>query len=86
MGKPQVFDDWNDLVECNDCTHYWTDTCDGVNKGTQKPCNSFLATRSVVIPAQVKALQNALKWLTIGIIVESVWIVGMTLYMLGLVS
>lgn len=83
MSKPSVFDDWNELVECNDCTHYWNDTCDGVKKGSQKLCTSFLATRSVVIPAQVKALQNALKWLTVGIIAESIWIVIMTLLMLG---
>lgn len=82
MNKQQVFDDWNELVECNDCTHYWNDTCDGVNKGSQKRCTSFLATRSVVIPAQVKALQNALKWLTVGIIFETLWIVIMTLFML----
>ena len=86
MSKQSVFDDWNELVECNDCTHYWNDTCDGVKKGSQKPCTSFLATRSVVIPAQVKALQNALKWLTVGIIVETIYVVLMTFIMLGLVS
>ena len=85
MSKQPVFDDWNDLVECNDCTHYWNDTCDGVKKGSQKPCTSFLATRSVVIPAQVKSLQNALKWLTVGIIVETIYVVLMTFIVLGLV-
>ena len=86
MDKKPVFDEWNDLVDCNQCGRYWDDSCDGVKKGTQKSCTAFLATRSVVIPAQVKALQNALKWLTVGVFFESVWIVIMTLYMLGLVS
>lgn len=85
MSKPTVFDDWNEQVECNDCTHYWDDSCDGVKKGYQKRCTSFLATRSVVIPAQVKSLQNSLKWLTVGIIVETIYVVLMTFVMLGLV-
>lgn len=83
-NSPKRFDNW-EAVECNECTHYWTDTCDGVNKGTQKPCNSFLATRSVVIPAKIKALQSALKWLTIGFVVESLWVVIMTFIVMGLV-
>jgi hypothetical protein len=57
---PKRFEDW-EKVECNECGRYWTDQCDGVSKGSTKPCNSFLATRSVVIPEKQKALEKAFK-------------------------
>lgn len=58
------FEDWIH-VDCNDCARYWDSSCDGV-QAVQKPCNSFLASRKVQIPEQIKALQKSLKWLTIG--------------------
>lgn len=68
------FGDWVD-VNCNECEHYWNNTCDGVCKGSQRACNSFLATRSVVIPAQIDKLRNDVKWLGIGLILETIMLV-----------
>lgn len=59
------FEDWEE-VDCNECARYWDSSCDGVKpseNGSRKPCNSFLATRSVVIPAQIERLQKAVKGL-----------------------
>ena len=56
-----IFDDWKEVVDCNECQHYYNDTCDGVPKGTKRNCQSFLATRSVVIPNQIKELKRANK-------------------------
>ena len=64
MSDPKRFEDWNE-VNCNDCQHYWTDACDGVSKGSQKPCSSFLATRNTDIPLQIEWLRkrlNGLNW------------------------
>lgn len=83
MGNPtKRFEDWNN-VDCNECEHYWTNTCDGACKGSQKPCNSFLATRSVVIPLQVKSLQNTLKLLTACVVIEAVWILFLAVKVFG---
>lgn len=60
------FEDW-EKVDCNECARYWDSSCDGVSKGSSKPCNSYVATRSVVIPARLKVLEKRVKWLT-GII------------------
>lgn len=50
------FEDWTH-VDCNDCARYWDSSCDGV-QAVQKPCNSFLASRNIQIPAQIKALEK----------------------------
>lgn len=51
------FEDWEE-VDCNDCSHYWDSSCDGASKGSRVGCNSFLATRSVVIPEKIKYLER----------------------------
>jgi hypothetical protein len=56
----RIFDEFP-KVDCNECSHYWDNSCDSVLKGSQKPCNSFLATRSVIIPQEIKSLKKALK-------------------------
>lgn len=58
--KKSRFEDWYD-VDCNECSHYWDSSCDGAKKDTRMPCNSFLATRSVVIPEKQNALEKAFK-------------------------
>jgi predicted ABC-type exoprotein transport system permease subunit len=58
------FDDWDEVVECNNCAHYWDDTCDGVSKDKTKKCVSYKATRSVVIPQQIKSLDKRLTIVT----------------------
>ena len=59
---PKRFEDW-EKVDCNECVRYWDSSCDGVTKGSQKQCNSFLATRSVVIPARLNALEKRVRLL-----------------------
>ena len=67
------FEDWED-VDCNQCARYWDDSCDGVSKGSKKPCNSFIATRSVVIPERIERLEKAVKWL-IGALALTWWVI-----------
>ena len=74
MGNAKRFGDWKE-VDCNDCSHYWDNSCDGSCKGSQRVCNSFLATRSVIIPAQIDKLRNDVKWLGIGLILETIMLV-----------
>lgn len=77
---PKRFAEW-EKVECNDCTRYWLDQCDGVSKASTKPCNSFLATRSVVIPEKLNRLESELKvikvvyGLSIIALVIMIWLV-----------
>lgn len=65
MSEPkQIFDDFP-RVDCNDCQHYWSDTCDSVPVGSEKRCTSFLATKRVDIPLQIEWLRkrlNGLNW------------------------
>lgn len=60
-NKPKRFEAWEE-VDCNECERWWLNQCDGaktLGKGSKMPCNSFLATRNVVIPLQIKSLQKA---------------------------
>ena len=59
------FEDW-DTVECSECERWWTSQCDGVT-GSQKPCNSFLATRNILIPEKLKRLQKTVTRLTVSL-------------------
>lgn len=79
------FSDWEE-VDCNDCSHYWDNSCDGVKchiNGSGKPCNSFLATRSVVIPLQIQSIREHLKWLYGVVILEAITIVVLGVTVLG---
>lgn len=75
---PKRFEDWEE-VDCNDCSHYWDSSCDGVSKGSRVGCNSYLATRSVVIPRQMKKLETSvyfLEWMqAVFFLVLTLWIV-----------
>ena len=51
------FEEW-EAVDCNECTHYWDSSCDAVQQNSRRQCNSFLATRRVVIPAKLKELET----------------------------
>lgn len=57
------FEDWEE-VDCNECSHYWDDSCDGVSKGSRVGCNSFLATRNIVIPERINQLEKQVKTLS----------------------
>ena len=72
--KQKIFDDFQ-TVSCNECSHYWDSSCDGVSKGKKQPCNSFLATRSIVIPLQIKSLRTQIKWIYAIVVAELIFIV-----------
>lgn len=65
--EQKKFDDWQN-VNCNECSNWWNDSCTGAPAGVKKPCNSFLAQRSVIIPEEIKALKSEIKWLSWHII------------------
>ena len=69
--EKKIFDEFP-KIDCNECEHYYTNACDGVSKGSQKICKTFLATRNVHIPAKIKTLENAFKWLTAGYMLLSI--------------
>ena len=73
------FEDW-EKVDCNDCSHYYDNSCDGVSKGSEKPCNSFLATRSVVIPEKINELKCDILAVKIGF---GVCIIALTIGLLA---
>lgn len=58
------FEDYPMPVDCNECESYWTNACDGVPQGSERRCNSFSATRKIVIPAQINALDKRCDRLT----------------------
>lgn len=81
MSENKRFSDWQE-VDCNDCAHYWDSSCDAL-QGSRKPCNSFLATRSVIIPLQIKRLQKSVKWLTGALVIVTVAVVILGVMVLG---
>ena len=82
MSESKRFEDWIH-VDCNDCARYWDSSCDGV-QAVQKPCNSFLASRKVQIPAQIKALQKSVKRLkTAGLLTALVLLLHILSHILG---
>ena len=83
MGENKRFDDW-EQVDCNDCSHYWDSSCDGASKGSRVGCNSFLATRSIVIPEKVNKLEKRVKSLEWHLItIYGVTIIWTIAYMMG---
>ena len=84
MSDEKRFAEWEE-VDCNDCSHYWDSSCDGASKGSRIGCNSYLATRSAVVPHQIKKLERRVFWLSLvvfgeyvvgGIIVLVGWLLG----------
>jgi hypothetical protein len=66
------------ITKCDECEHWWNNTCDGVripSEGSNLTCKSFLPTRKVVIPKQIKALKTQIMFLRI-------WCAVLTLLML----
>jgi hypothetical protein len=66
VSDQKRFDDYTAVVDCNECAHYWDSSCDGASKGSIATCNSFSATRSVVIPRQIKQLQTEITAMKVG--------------------
>lgn len=73
MSEQKRFEDWVE-VDCNECARYWDSSCDAV-QGSQRPCNSFLATRSVVIPHKIESLQKGIKRLTVAVVLLAVSVI-----------
>lgn len=72
MSSQRRFSEWEDCeVDCNQCENYYINRCDGVPKGKKRSCTAFKASRSVVIPEEIKRLKTRLKWLT-GALVTSI--------------
>lgn len=83
QDSPKRFDNWNE-VDCNDCSHYWDSSCDAVSKGSKVGCNSYLATRSVVIPAKLNSLEKRFKWhLIASILVDIAFALHLLSHILG---
>lgn len=64
--ETKIFSEWEE-VDCNECSHYWDSSCDGARIGSKAPrrlCTTFLATRNVLIPLQIKKLQRDVKWVS----------------------
>lgn len=61
MENKTKFDDWADVNECNECGHYWDDSCDGTPIGLERPCRVFKATRKMDIPEQVRKVREEVK-------------------------
>lgn len=55
------FDNWEAVVDCNDCESYWNESCDGVSDGSTRLCRAFTARRKVNIPLQLKDQQMAIE-------------------------
>ena len=65
MEQNKRFEDWEE-VDCNECSHYWDDSCDGASRGSRIGCNSYLATRSIVIPERLNSLEKRVLYLELA--------------------
>lgn len=80
-SKSKRFEDWEE-VDCNECERWWINQCDGASKGSQRQCNSFLATRDVVIPAKINYLERRVKRLG-GAVTASLTLIAILLAIVG---
>ena len=62
MEQQTRFDDWQDINTCEQCEHWWNNTCDG----SKSSCNAFKPTRRTEIPQEIKSLKSSVKWLTVA--------------------
>ena len=76
----KIFDNYE--VECNECQHYWRDTCDGVPIEKKRNCTSYTATRTSDIPEQIKQLREAVntverinRWIGIALIFYGIGVI-----------
>lgn len=60
MSDKKIFEEYKP-VDCNDCDHYWNNTCDGVPEATERLCTSFKATRRVILPSRIEAVEQAVE-------------------------
>lgn len=69
MENNKRFEEWCE-VDCNQCARYWDSSCDGAKE--KRICQSFLATREVVIPAQIKRLTKCMNLVCAYLILNGV--------------
>lgn len=81
MEQKQIFDDFPE-VDCNGCTHYYDETCDGTPQGSVRLCKEFKATRRVDIPQQlndahrrITSLEKRVTLLGVGMILVGVLLI-----------
>lgn len=83
--EPKRFSEWVE-VDCNECQRYWDNSCDGCKdalKGSKMPCNSFLATRSVIIPQQIEQLKTTINGLKTAILILALCVGMLALMVIG---
>lgn len=56
----KIFEDYIDQVDCNNCSQYWNDLCNGVKISQKRHCNSFVARRGINIPKEIEKLSKGL--------------------------
>ena len=79
-SKPSVvFDDYSDVKECTECSHWWDNSCDG-SSGSVRPCNAFQATRRVKLPEDVKRLRTRLDLLTGAVVLVVIAQIAMLIW------
>lgn len=59
MNQTPIFDNWQDIQQCESCEHWWNNTCDG----SKSSCNAFKPTRRTEIPQKIKSLEEDVKGL-----------------------
>ena len=70
---PKRFDEWEE-VDCNECARYWDSSCDGAARDSHKQCNSFMATRSIILPEKIKRLEQTVDCIVaIGFVLVAVF-------------
>lgn len=83
MSETKIFEEYP-KVDCNECARYWDNSCDGVkcktnsdkpSTGSQRLCNSFLPTRSILIPAKLNALERRVERLRMTAILSDIIII-----------
>lgn len=74
--KRKIFDET--FVDCNECEKYYLSQCDGVKRGKNKRCTSFIATRGVIIPQRLKCLERCILGLIIAGLMMIGWLIVLT--------
>lgn len=79
MEKP-IFDEWDDVKDCNTCQEYWNNTCDGSQIGVERPCKAFKAVRRVSIPEEIESLRSALKFVYGALAIAYLWLMAVSVF------
>lgn len=61
MADREIFGDWSDVKDCNDCEHYYLSQCDGTQKGEKRTCKEFLVTRRGNLYKEIEEAEKRLQ-------------------------